>query len=163
VAAQVRASVRLCWICGGQSGTGLGFLRVLRFPLPIFIPLVAPQSSKADTIGQLVAAVASGLSLTPVASLRGCEYACNLPVIVFSNKQLRNVKYTEKSLQIRLRVYKQLYRRSDRRVSAKLVPTFADRGVSRGQRNGSSRHYSRFSRPEPLLFLQVAPQLYSRG
>jgi hypothetical protein len=25
-------------ICSGQSGTGAGFLRVLRFPLPIFIP-----------------------------------------------------------------------------------------------------------------------------
>jgi len=44
------------------------------------------------------------------------------------------------------------------------VPTFADRGVSRGQRNGS---------PRPLIsvyrtwiatyFIQVAPQLTSRG
>jgi hypothetical protein len=31
-------------ICGGQSGTGADFLRVLRFPLPIFIPPIAPQS-----------------------------------------------------------------------------------------------------------------------
>ena len=30
-------------------------------------------------------------------------------------------------------------RQSGRRRSAKLVPTFADRGVSRGQRNGSQR------------------------
>jgi hypothetical protein len=45
----------------------------------------------------------------------------------------------------------------------KLVPTFADRGMSRGQRDLSLRSYSRFSRPEPLLFYQVAPQLYSRG
>jgi hypothetical protein len=30
---------------------------------------------------------------------------------------------------------------------------FADRGVSRGQRDGSLRSYSRLSRPEPLLFL----------
>jgi hypothetical protein len=35
--------------------------------------------------------------------------------------------------------------------------------VSRGQRDGSLRPYSRFSRHEPLLFYQVAPQLYSRG
>ena len=33
----------------------------------------------------------------------------------------------------------ELYRQSGRRWSAKLVPTFADRGVSRGQRNGSPR------------------------
>jgi hypothetical protein len=31
-------------ICGGQSGAGVGFLRVLRFPLPIFIPPISPSS-----------------------------------------------------------------------------------------------------------------------
>jgi hypothetical protein len=36
-------------------------------------------------------------------------------------------------------------------LSAKLVPTFTDRGVSRGQRDGSLQPYSRISRPEPLL------------
>jgi hypothetical protein len=35
--------------------------------------------------------------------------------------------------------------------------------VPRGQRDRSLRPYSRFSRPEPLLFSLVAPQLYSRG
>jgi hypothetical protein len=35
--------------------------------------------------------------------------------------------------------------------------------MSRGQRDGSLRPYSRVSRQEPLLFYQVAPQLYSRG
>jgi hypothetical protein len=29
--------------CGGQSGAGAGFLRVLRFPLPIFIPPIATK------------------------------------------------------------------------------------------------------------------------
>jgi hypothetical protein len=37
--------------------------------------------------------------------------------------------------------------------TAKLVPTFADRGVLRSQRDGSLQPYSRLSRPEPLLFL----------
>jgi hypothetical protein len=32
------------WNCGRQSGTGTGFLRVLRFPLPILIPPTAPDS-----------------------------------------------------------------------------------------------------------------------
>jgi hypothetical protein len=43
-AARVRARVWSCGICGGQSGIGSGFLRVLRFPLPICIPPIAPQS-----------------------------------------------------------------------------------------------------------------------
>jgi hypothetical protein len=30
-------------VCGGQSGTGAGFLLVLRFPLPI-IPPISPSS-----------------------------------------------------------------------------------------------------------------------
>jgi hypothetical protein len=56
--------------CGGQSGTGVGFLRVLRFPLPIFIPPIAPQSPSSIIWGwynrSVVAAVPSGLSLTPL-------------------------------------------------------------------------------------------------
>jgi hypothetical protein len=44
-AARVRAQVRSCWIFGGQSGTGAGFLRVLRFTLPILSPSNSPNSS----------------------------------------------------------------------------------------------------------------------
>jgi hypothetical protein len=55
-------------ICVGQSGTGAGFLRVLRFPLPIFIPPTVPQSPSSIIWGwynrPVVAAVPSGLSLT---------------------------------------------------------------------------------------------------
>jgi hypothetical protein len=53
----------------------------------------------------------------------------------------------------------EFYRPRDHRLLAKLVPTLADRGVSRSQRGRSLRPYYRFSRPEPLLFFQVAPQL----
>jgi hypothetical protein len=38
----------------------------------------------------------------------------------------------------------EIYRSSDRRLLAKLVPIFA----ARGQRDGSLRPYSRFSRPD---------------
>jgi hypothetical protein len=64
------AWVRSCGICGEQSGTGAGFLRVLRFPLPIFIPPIGPQSPSSIIWGwynrPVVAAVPSGLSLTPL-------------------------------------------------------------------------------------------------
>jgi hypothetical protein len=67
-AARVREKVRSCGICAGQSGTGADFLRVLRFPLPIFIPPIAPQSPSSIIWGwysrPVVAAVPSGLSLT---------------------------------------------------------------------------------------------------
>jgi hypothetical protein len=41
MAARVQTRVLSSGICGGQSGAGAGFLRVLQFPLPIFI---APNS-----------------------------------------------------------------------------------------------------------------------
>jgi ribosomal protein S14 len=41
-AARVRVRAA-CEVCGGQSGTGAGFLRALRFPLPI-IPPISPLS-----------------------------------------------------------------------------------------------------------------------
>jgi hypothetical protein len=42
VAARVRVQAAR-GVCGGQSGTGAGFLRVLQFPLPI-IPPISPSS-----------------------------------------------------------------------------------------------------------------------
>jgi hypothetical protein len=39
-AARVQIWVWSSGICGGQNGAGAGFLRVLRFPLPTFIPSV---------------------------------------------------------------------------------------------------------------------------
>jgi hypothetical protein len=64
-AARVLARVWSSGICGGQSGAGAGFLRVLRFPLPIFISPNSPssQSPRTGTISQLVADVPSGPSL----------------------------------------------------------------------------------------------------
>jgi hypothetical protein len=46
-AARFQAQAGWRGICGGQSCTGSGFLRVLRFPLPIIIPPTAPYSSSS--------------------------------------------------------------------------------------------------------------------
>jgi hypothetical protein len=68
--AMVRAWVWSCGNCGGQSGAEAGFLRVLRFPLPIRIPPIASQSASPSIRGwynrPVVAAVPSGLTLTPL-------------------------------------------------------------------------------------------------
>jgi hypothetical protein len=67
-----------CGICGGQSGDGAGFLRVLRFTLPIFIPPISPQSPSSIIWGwynrSVVAAVPSGLSLTPLTIIKRIKF-----------------------------------------------------------------------------------------
>jgi hypothetical protein len=42
--ARVRSQVKSCGICGGKCNHWEGVLRVLRFPLPIFITPSAPNS-----------------------------------------------------------------------------------------------------------------------
>jgi hypothetical protein len=55
-AARVQTRVGMWDFVMDKSGARAGFLRELRFPLPIFIPLCSPQSSslsaEAGTIGQ---------------------------------------------------------------------------------------------------------------
>jgi hypothetical protein len=65
-AARVSSQVGSRGIFDGEGGTGVDFHRVLRFPLSILISPTAPHSSsEAGTVGQIVADVPSGLSLTP--------------------------------------------------------------------------------------------------
>jgi hypothetical protein len=56
---------------------------------------------------------------------------------------------------------RELYRLSDRRLSVKLLPTFANRGVSRSPRGGSPTTVISFL-DRSRFFFQVTPQLYSR-
>jgi hypothetical protein len=57
-----------------------------------------------------------------------------------------------------------LYRPIDHRLSAKLVPTFSDRGLLRIQRGGSrTTLISVFLDLNCYIFFQVAPHLYSWG
>jgi hypothetical protein len=51
-AVRVQSRVWSTGICGGQSGVGAGFLRVLQFPLPLIPPnSLSSQSPGAGTIG----------------------------------------------------------------------------------------------------------------
>jgi hypothetical protein len=56
-----------------------------------------------------------------------------------------------------------LHRPSDRRLSAKLVPTFADRGCRVVSATDPHGHILGFLDRSRYYFFQVAPQLYSRG
>jgi hypothetical protein len=68
-AARVRAWVWSCGICGGQSGAGAGLLVVLRFPMPIIIPPIAPVTIIWGWYnGPVVVAASSGFSLTALTS-----------------------------------------------------------------------------------------------
>jgi hypothetical protein len=49
--ARARVQNQSCMICGRQRCAGVGFLRVLRFPLPIFIPQISPQSPSSNIRG----------------------------------------------------------------------------------------------------------------
>jgi hypothetical protein len=51
------------------------------------------------------------------------------------------------------------YTESDSHLSVKLMPTFADRGVPRCLYDESLQPQSRFSRPEPLLFLSSSSSI----
>jgi hypothetical protein len=57
----------------------------------------------------------------------------------------------------------ELYRPSDRRLSAKLVQTFADRGCSVVSATDPYGRILGFLDRSHYFFFQVAPQLYSRG
>jgi hypothetical protein len=65
--------------CGGQSDARTGFLRVLGFFLPIFIPPIAPQSPSSIIWGLYnrpeVAAVPSGLGPTPLKKKLYIQYS----------------------------------------------------------------------------------------
>lgn len=55
---------------GEQNGAGVGFARVLWFPLPIKIPPEVPDTSVTlgCTVDPMEAGVTSGVSLTPLQS-----------------------------------------------------------------------------------------------
>jgi hypothetical protein len=80
----MRTQVWLCGIYGGQSGTGEGFLRVLRFPLPILISPTAPHTSSLGRSWYnrpVVPDAPSGLSLTPLQENKLKNYAHHLEVV----------------------------------------------------------------------------------
>jgi hypothetical protein len=90
-----------------------------------------------------------------VASQRNCTQSLLLLHNVLGHAVVEKTPWSESA--------RELYRPSDRRLSAKWLPTCADRRCYLVSVTDPSGHISRFSRQGPLLFYQVAPQLYSRG
>jgi hypothetical protein len=90
----IRAKVMPYGIYGVQSGTGRGFLEVLRFPCHSFHPLLYNHLLSGDgTLGQIVAAITSGLSLTPAQHKQKTRFVlhvmCQVSVrYIIQNKKL---------------------------------------------------------------------------
>jgi hypothetical protein len=91
---------------------GAGFLRVLRFPLPISIPPISPQSPSSVIWGwynrPVEAAVPSGLSLTPliitiiiiiiiISNQSVHIFGCFMSVCCTDNISLSNTEHTHRS------------------------------------------------------------------
>jgi hypothetical protein len=89
---RVRALVRSCGFYGGQSGTGAGFLWVLRFPLQIFIPPTAPHSSPSNTQGWCDRPVNRRTKRTQ------CHYPPYLEVFSTRNPRTRHAAVTRDQL-----------------------------------------------------------------
>jgi hypothetical protein len=80
-AARVLSQVRSCGICGRQSGTGQVFSEYFGFPCQFsFHRLLHTHNllSGAGTIGQIVADVPSGLSLTPPQETKKKKKLCTI-------------------------------------------------------------------------------------
>jgi hypothetical protein len=74
---------------------------------------------------------------------------------VFNNNNKKKTTWPQSS--------SELYRSRDRRLSAKLAPTFVDRGCCVVSTTDPYGHIHGFLHRNHYFFFQVAPQLYSRG
>jgi hypothetical protein len=72
IAVQLLCFCTSCGICGGQSGAGAGFHRVLLFPLPIFIPPISPQSPSPIIRGWYNRPVGAAALKAPQYKLKKC-------------------------------------------------------------------------------------------
>jgi hypothetical protein len=103
-----------------------------------------------------------------------CHSIPKLPAYIWQEQRNFNPKLIQYEI-IHKKQTKQTETNSVAWVRERTVPTqrlplvdeinvnFCGETVPRGQRDGSSRLYSRISRPSRYFFFQAAPQLYSRG
>jgi hypothetical protein len=84
-----------------------------------------------------------------------CHYPHNVVCIILPDTLMYLIMRAEKKNEI--------YRPSDRHLSAKLMPTFADRGCRVVRATDPYGRILGFLDRNRYFFFQVAPQLYSRG
>jgi hypothetical protein len=144
----VRSRVRSCWICGFRCGTGTVSLCVIRFPLLILILSTSPHVMSqpmwyiTSTEGRLTKGLC--LTLPHEVSNRNSAKHSNVKLI-----PLKATKITNSMAVVRERTIP-----TERPpLVIEISVNFSEQRASRGQRDGSLRPYSRFSRPELLLFL----------
>jgi hypothetical protein len=101
---------------------------------------------------------------------RNLDQQCHLPYILASLSCYHSMTYFPELLKMSLdkkapwsESASELYRRSDRRLSATLVPIFADRECHLVSATDPYGRILGFLERSRYFFFQVAPQLYSRG
>jgi hypothetical protein len=99
--------------------------------------------------------------LHPWARYVSKDSAANCPVVPPASNAMPNQLHVKKNSMVWVRERTIPTERPP--LVGEAIANFCWQRMPRGQRDGSLRPYSRFSRQEPLLFYQVAPQLYSRG
>jgi hypothetical protein len=132
------------------------------------LSVITEQSSWLITVYAHLSKLTGSKYIAEPTSARYCNQECIQWNQLLEKRGFRMLKFEEiKALSKKKSPWpesaSELYRPSDRRLSAKIVPTFADRGCHVVSVTDPYGRILDFLDRNRYLFFQVAPQLYSRG